>query len=44
VLIIDDYGWWRGARDAVDKYFAEESVKMLFTRIDGTGRMGVKLR
>jgi O-methyltransferase len=44
VLMIDDYGWWRGARDATDKYFAEHGVKMLLTRIDSTGRMGIKLK
>jgi O-methyltransferase len=44
VLILDDYGWWRGARDATDRYFAEHGVEMLLTRIDATGRMGVKLR
>jgi O-methyltransferase len=42
VLIVDDYGWWKGAREAVDRYFAEHGIHMLFTRIDGTGRMGVK--
>jgi O-methyltransferase len=42
VLIVDDYGWWRGAREAVDRYFADHDVRMLFTRVDQTGRMGVK--
>jgi O-methyltransferase len=42
VLIVDDYGWWKGAREAVDRYFTEHGVRMLLSRIDGTGRMGTK--
>lgn len=42
VLIIDDYGHWQGAREAVDKYFAENQVNMLLSRIDYTGRIGIK--
>ena len=39
VLIIDDYGYWKGARKAVDEYFGGA---VLLSRIDGTGRMAVK--
>jgi hypothetical protein len=42
VLIVDDYGWWQGAREAVDRYFDEHGVRMLLSRIDETGRMGIK--
>src|SRR5262245_28540455 len=35
VLIIDDYGCWRGCRKAVDEYFAE--APPLLNRIDRTG-------
>ena len=42
VIIIDDYGCWKGAREAVDKYFKESSIKILLNRIDGTGRIAVK--
>ena len=42
VLIIDDYGHWEGARRAVDEYFASEAPPVLLSRIDYTGRMGVK--
>ena len=42
VLIIDDYGHWRGARKAVDEYIERNNVKMLLDRIDYTGRIGVK--
>ena len=40
VLIIDDYGYWEGARKAVDEYFARDPI--LLNRIDSTGRIGVK--
>ena len=42
VLIIDDYGHWDGARKAVDEYFATEAPPLLLSRIDYTGRIGVK--
>jgi O-methyltransferase len=41
VLIIDDYGYWQGARKAVDEYFAEHDVPLLLNRIDATGRVAV---
>jgi O-methyltransferase len=40
VLIIDDYGWWEGARRAVDEFFSEQLI--LLNRIDATGRIAVK--
>ena len=42
VLIIDDYGHWKGARKAVDEYIEENKIKLLLNRIDYTGRIGVK--
>jgi hypothetical protein len=42
VLIVDDYGTWRGARDAVDEFFADRSNAPLLQRLDNTGRMGIK--
>lgn len=39
VLIIDDYGHWQGARQAVDEYF---NGKVLLQRIDYSGRLIVK--
>jgi O-methyltransferase len=42
VLIIDDYGYWEGARRAVDEYFAGLGVPVLMSRLDVTGRMIVK--
>ena len=43
VLIIDDYGCFKGARDAVDEYFAESGHKILLHRVDGSGRVGIKI-
>lgn len=42
VLIIDDYGWWKGSREATDKYFAEHQVQILLHRIDPSSRVAVK--
>ena len=42
VLIVDDYGFWRGARKAVDEYFAARTP-LLLARSDNTGRMAIKL-
>lgn len=42
VLIIDDYGFWLGARKAVDEYFAESDARVLLSRLDD-GRIGVLL-
>ena len=36
VLIIDDYGDWEGARQAVDEYLDNHSIRMLLTRVDGS--------
>ena len=40
VLIVDDYGYWEGARKATDEYFADKSI--LLHRMDYTGRIAVK--
>jgi hypothetical protein len=42
VLIIDDYGYWRGARKATDEYLQSLPAPPLLHRIDYTGRMCVK--
>jgi len=42
VLIIDDYGFFRGAREATDEYFTESGNPILLHRIDNTGRIGIK--
>jgi O-methyltransferase len=42
VLIIDDYGHFRGARKAVDEYFATQPLRYFLQRIDYSGRMLTK--
>lgn len=42
VLIIDDYGRWQGARQAVDEYLAKNDVNIMLSRLDSTGRIGIK--
>jgi O-methyltransferase len=42
VLIVDDYGHYEGARRAVEEYFAAHGGRPLLSRIDYTGRLGVK--
>jgi O-methyltransferase len=42
VLIIDDYGYWQGARKAVDEFFTGLADAPLLARIDYTGRIAVK--
>jgi len=43
VLIIDDYGWWRGAGEATDEFFSEYSPAPFLMRVDDSGRrMAVK--
>ena len=43
VLIIDDYGHWRGSREATDQYFKQTQQSILLNRIDYTGRLGLKV-
>ena len=43
VIIIDDYGHWRGARRAVDEYIVQNQVPLFLHRIDYTGRIAVKI-
>ncbi len=42
VLIVDDYGYWQGARQAVDEYVQEHGLTLLLNRIDHTARIAVK--
>ena len=42
VLIIDDYGHWQGAREAVDEYFAQSAEPVFLHRVDYTARLVVK--
>jgi hypothetical protein len=42
VLILDDYGSWKGAREATDRYFHETGKPLLFNRIDAAARIAMK--
>jgi hypothetical protein len=42
VLIVDDYGQYRGAKKAVDEYFSSGGVQVLLHRMDFSGRICVK--
>lgn len=43
ILILDDYGHWRGARQAADEYIQENDLKIFLSRIDNSARIAVKL-
>ena len=42
VLIIDDYGHWKGSRKAVDEYFILKNNFKWFHRIDYASRLYIK--
>ncbi len=42
VLIIDDYGHWKGSKKAVDEYFKSERDFLWFHRIDYASRLLIK--
>jgi hypothetical protein len=42
VLIVDDYGHFVGARQAVDEYLSDKGLSVLLNRIDYSGRLVVK--
>jgi O-methyltransferase len=44
VLIIDDYGHWQGARQAVDEFLSRTGASLLLNRIDYTGRIALKVQ
>lgn len=44
VIMIDDYGHWQGARQAVDEFIASNNIRCLLHRIDYTGREFLKLQ
>jgi O-methyltransferase len=41
IIIIDDYGYWQGCREAVDEYFSDK--KILLLPIDCNARLMVKV-
>lgn len=44
ILVIDDYGYWAGVKEAVDKYLKENNITILLNRIDSSVRLGIKLK
>lgn len=42
ILIIDDYGHWKGSKQATDEYFEKLKFKPYLQRVDYTGRIAVK--
>ncbi|MBS1642714.1 MAG: class I SAM-dependent methyltransferase [Bacteroidetes bacterium] len=42
VLIIDDYGFWKGSRKAVDEYIDANKISIFLNRMDETGRIAIK--
>jgi hypothetical protein len=41
VLLLDDYGWWQGARKATDEFLERTGERLLLIRM-ATGRVAVK--
>ena len=44
ILIIDDYGHFKGARHAVDEFFSERNIVPLMARVDYSGRLLIKVQ
>ena len=41
VLLLDDYGWWQGSREAVDEFLARTDARLYLART-GSGRVAIK--
>lgn len=41
VLILDDYGWWRGSKTATDEFLERTGERLLLVRVD-SGRVAIK--
>jgi predicted O-methyltransferase YrrM len=42
VLLIDDYGYWKGSKKAVDEYISATGTQIYLARIDHSCRIGIK--
>ena len=42
VLIVDDYGHYKGQRQAIDEFFAANGISVLLNRIDYSARLALK--
>lgn len=43
ILILDDYGAWKGNKKAIDEYFSEKNIKIFLSRIDYSCRAAIKI-
>ena len=43
ILIIDDYGHWKGSKEATDMYIAEKNLALFLNRVDYAGRVAIKI-
>lgn len=43
IIIVDDYGRWRGSQKATDEYLQQTGTQLFLSRVDYTARIGVKL-
>jgi O-methyltransferase len=44
IIQFDDYGYWKGARKAVDEFFAQRAITLPLKRLDYSGRSLLKPR
>jgi O-methyltransferase len=42
ILIVDDYGHWKGARKAVDEYVTQHNLNLFLHRVDYTCRIAIR--
>lgn len=42
VIQLDDYGYWKGARKAVDEFFDQRGIQVPLSRLDYSGRFLIK--
>jgi hypothetical protein len=42
VIQLDDYGYWKGARKAVDEFFEQRGIQAPLKRLDYSGRFLIK--
>ncbi len=42
VIIVDDYGYWQGARKAVDEFITQNKLPVYLNRVDNTARLIIK--
>jgi O-methyltransferase len=43
VILVDDYGYWKGSKKAVDGYFKNRKIPIMLQHVDHSGVIGVKI-